>query len=557
MKDKPVARFVSSDLEKKLDSLNESKHAVIEGNMLGEHGMRLRAFSMKEDRIIGIRDLSGYASGQLADKLTIGESAKGDPYGLDALGKDLHVKAKSSVFEEIGGLIPAQNILSKRPETTEAERTRKDEYYASLLNLDDSEHKFVTPTKKVGDKSYDICFYTDPTTISPKNPNGVQFAYKDSEGQYFSNPEKSDTKLDPERLSGLQDVKVFADKKTGLPLIPDYDTAIHGSKKSSIDKEFDPDLGFMRPEEKVIIHKLQKETHNMIRHGADTENPVGYKFEMTKETPYTMYTPDGKIHSIDNEQSYVDFVNVHRDKGYDLVLNPRTGVELNKEGKYVLPPEDMRINYEQIDKDIAKLGAEGKNDQMKLAKKISNQDIAYKQLIAVVPEAAHAMEVEKAHQKGAEAPSFNAFKAKLDERKTLAKAELKSTMQSYSAEFGEPSPTEKQYQERKAKIAERGASKGVSEMAPVQKSEALPQEKTKGSSGPQMQGPGAREAAEIIRKGSVDKMRAVFERKDTPPSPALTTRSRSNIVAQQSSKNSDRSQALLHGRSEKRVEIER
>lgn len=524
MKDKAVGKFVSSSLEDKLDNLNRSKKAVIEGNMLGEHGMRLRAFSMKEDRIIGIRDLSGYASGQLADKVNIGAAGSGDPYSLDALGKDLHVKAKSSVFAEIGGLIPAQNILSKRPEGSDAERTKKDKYYASLLELPDSEHQFVIPTKKVDGQSYDICFYTDINAVSEKNPNGVQFAYRDPEGQYFANPEKDNTRLNPDELQGLQDVKVFADKRTGLPLIPDYDTAIHGSKKSSMDKEFDPDLGFMRPEERGLIEHLQKETHNMIRHGADTENPVGYKFEMTKETPYTMYTPDGKIHSIDNEKGYVDFVNDHRSKGYDLVLNPRTGVEM-KDGQYVLPPEDLRLNYEQIDKDIAKLRDEGKTDQMDSARKISNKEIAYKQLSAIVPEAAYEMVAEKAHQANQTVPSFSDFKLDFAKKKATMRGELKGDMEQYSGRYGEPSPTEAQYKQRSARIAEREAGIGRnSEVAAEGRGSAAP---VKGE---------AKEAARVIRRGSVGNMVAMFQKKDTKAVATSVVRSKKNMAAQQSSK---------------------
>ena len=180
MKEKPINKFTSSKLADKLNSLNRSKTAIVEGNMLGEHGMRLRSFAMKEDRIIGIRDLSGYASSQMADKVGIGTAGSGDPYSLDAFGKDIHVKAKSSVFAEIGGLIPAQNILSKKPETSAAERRKKDEYHTHLLDTPESEHIFVTPTKKVDGKSYDICFYEDRNAVSAKNPNGVQFAYKDS-----------------------------------------------------------------------------------------------------------------------------------------------------------------------------------------------------------------------------------------------------------------------------------------------------------------------------------------------------------------------------------------
>ena len=314
MSDKPLSERITTDFLTRVNKINEAKQDIYESNMLGEHGMRFRDMAMTKGIIVGVRDLSGFAGSQLADKLSIGEAGSPDPYGLEALGKDFHVKAKSSVFEEIGGLIPAQNILSKKPEATEEERLKKDQYFASLLDAPDSEHKFVTPTKNVNGKDYDICFFQNTNAVTAENPHGVKFAYRDSEGQVFADPRNPGTLIsDPMDLQGIRDVKVYADKSTGLPLIPDYDLAIIGSKKSSMDRIVDPDRGVMRPEELAIVEHLEKITHNMVRHAADTENPTGYKFEMSeKRLILCIHLMVERIKSVMNKAIWILLIQIER-----------------------------------------------------------------------------------------------------------------------------------------------------------------------------------------------------------------------------------------------------
>lgn len=439
---------VSDSFAKKLDALNLKKKAVVEGNLLGEHGYRLSQFAMQEDRIIGVRDLSTFAGSQMAEKIGIGAAGSSeDVYSLDAYGKDIAVKAKSSLFPEIGGLIPAKNILSKKPMADANEREKLDNYFEGLVKKDGSKHSLVVATKEIEGVKYDIEFKTDPSLVSEKNPNGVSFAYRDSEGNLFDL--NSEGKLqhieDPD--NNYEPVQVFADKETGRPLIPDYDTAIHGSKKSSITKVDHPEYGFVRPEEVAIIDKLQKETHNMIRHGADTENPYGHEFEMSEDTPYTLFTPDGKVHSIETPKQYIDFVNKCREEGYDLVLNPRTGVEMVN-GEYVLPDKDARLDYAEMDKKIASMPEE----MQKEARAIYDLDIQRKQVSAALPEAVYEMEKEKASKKG-ETVTMDEVKKKLDSIDKNLKESIKEKNAEFKKKYGVDSPTIEAYSERKSKLS--------------------------------------------------------------------------------------------------------
>ncbi len=495
-----------------LDNVMRNKRAIQESNALPEHYERLRMQAKLTGQEIIVRDLSQYAGKQLAENIQYDPStAEEDTHKLSAFGKDLHVKAKSSTLPELGGLIPAQNILSKRPAVSKDEREKIDEYFKKGVDAPDSEHKFVTPKKTVDGKEYDICFYSDPN-----KQNGVGFAYKDGNGKYFSEAGKAESLIKPETIPDVQDVKVFADKKSGQMLIPDYDLASLGSKKSSVEKEYHPDRGFFRPEEKQVIEGLEKTTHNMVRHGADTENPVGYKFEMSKETPYTAFTADGRVHSIDNEKSYVDFINQRRESGYNHVLNPRTGVEMGEDGKYSLPPVEARMDYEKIDKQITALRKDGKIEQADHARKISNKEIEHKQMQAALPEAVHAMEVEKAHQSGKTPPTFEAFNEKFSKRKDELKASLHADMQSYKDKFGEHSPTKAEADRSRESMRQSDtgitAIRSGSMKSIVQKLETT-KHATKENSEKNPSTPRTVSDSNLQRKGSVKEMRAFFEKK--------------------------------------------
>jgi len=456
MSDKPEPRTRRSslvggtDFGGRLIGLFHSKHAVIEGNMLGEHGMRIRQFAMHNDMVIAIRDLSSFAGSQLASRIQYSSPASGeltsrsksssfssddsgsassrDTHRLEGAGKDLHLKAKSSIYHEIGGLIPALNILSKKPAETPRERARIDGTFEEILREPDSPYATITPRKSVGKKSYDICFYQKP--VESVESTEVTFVYKDDSSKYYSIAGKPESLItDEEILSKIQEVKVFADKETNSPLIPDYDIAILGSKDSSIIKIQHEKYGIIRPEEEKIISELEIITHNMIRHGADSENPLGYKFEMTKETPYTIYTPDGNIRSIDNERSYVNLINEERGKGYNLVLNPRTGVEIVG-GKYVLPESSLRMDYKEIDSTISEIAD---HVQKKAAESIRDKEIEYKQLSAALPDA----------------------KRIIASKMESLQADYKSEMQRYSETYKVLSPTESAYVKKSHMVSER------------------------------------------------------------------------------------------------------
>jgi len=146
-----------------------SKRAIQQSNALPEHYERLRMQAKLSGQEIIVRDLSQYAGKQLAENVQYSMSdgtkmpdgKEKDTHSLDAFGKDLHVKAKSSTLPELGGLIPAQNILSKRPAATEKERQQLDDYFKKVVETSE-DHIFVTPKKSIDGKQYDICFYSDP-----------------------------------------------------------------------------------------------------------------------------------------------------------------------------------------------------------------------------------------------------------------------------------------------------------------------------------------------------------------------------------------------------------
>ena len=73
----------------------------------------------------------------------------------------------------------------------------------------------------------------------------------------------------------------------------------------------------------------------------------------------------------------------------------------------------------------------------------------------MVPEAAYEMAAEKAAKGGAPVPSLAEFKVALEKMQRKAKEYLKANLQKYSSTYGELSPTEAQYQRRKAVISQR------------------------------------------------------------------------------------------------------
>ncbi len=167
--------------------------------------------------------------------------------------------------------------------------------------------------------SYQCCEKTKPT----------QCEWRDSKGQKVI-----DAKL-LESFAAYVPVEIIAEERS---IIPDYDTAVVRTIGYDFPKEYDPagELGFVNQEDRNIFEYLKKATDGMVFHGADADNPVGFLFEMSEESPYTIFAPalpddetqDSKVHSSKDPVEFINLVNRYRKAGYNVILNPRTGVLL-------------------------------------------------------------------------------------------------------------------------------------------------------------------------------------------------------------------------------------
>lgn len=167
--------------------------------------------------------------------------------------------------------------------------------------------------------SYQCCEKANPT----------QCEWRDSKGQKVI-----DAKL-LESFAAYVPVEIIAEERS---IIPDYDTAVVRTIGYDFPKEYDPagELGFVNQEDRNIFEYLKKATDGMVFHGADADNPVGFLFEMSEESPYTTFAPalpddetsDAKVHSSKDPVEFINLVNRYRKAGYNVILNPRTGVLL-------------------------------------------------------------------------------------------------------------------------------------------------------------------------------------------------------------------------------------
>jgi hypothetical protein len=276
-------------------------------------------------------------------------------------GKDLHMKLKSSIIPEIGGYIPVKNRFAKK------EDLGADKKVEEILNADNSDYKTVSVTKVVTESNQDTSY----TLCYDANIRENIFYYRDEEnGKYYSamkNGDEVDT-----NGKRMEDVKVLADR-SGRILIPDYDLAIIGDTLGDDGGRLQnyaglhEDYGRIPLAHKDIIENLRDNvTDNMVRHGSDNFNPVSYKFEMSRESPYTCFLPNGDVGIAFNPQEYLDIINYWRDadknpmkQSYDLVLNPRLGVEVNPRGELYLP--EKKFNWEKLDSEMKNLESNVKN----------------------------------------------------------------------------------------------------------------------------------------------------------------------------------------------------
>ncbi|MBA4250081.1 MAG: hypothetical protein C0432_04010 [Candidatus Puniceispirillum sp.] len=202
-------------------------------------------------------------------------------------------------------------------------------------------YQLLSTHKKIGGKKCKICIHKNQfsavshLTVSD-HPDSIEVLYN-CEGVWFDKDEKP--VIDPAKIEEanhfFNPIEVIASVK---PIIPDYDTAVVRTKGYDFPKSYDPagKLGYVNQEDRILFEYLKDATDGMVFHGTDSDNPVGFLFEMSEDSPYTTFapalpgdeTPDSKVYSSKNPVEFIELVNRYRKAGYNLTLNPRTGVLL-------------------------------------------------------------------------------------------------------------------------------------------------------------------------------------------------------------------------------------
>lgn len=342
----------------KLTDILSKRRKIIEGHVMGEHAMEMLMFARQNNTVIAIRDLSPYADRRLAESLFDNfENERKRSY--KSTGKDITVKSKSAVDQEIAGYIPIKNLLSKKPARTELEREEIDGKLKQTLDQQDAKYKSIPVVISSNGTEYELYYYLD------NNEKGYSYCYKNlKDNRFIANLGGAD-EIDLQTKSP-EKVEVLGDLD-GNPIIPDYDLAFIGHKRHSDDFFQHTKFGNVRSDEISIISDLENLTDKMVRHGPDTQNPFGFEFEMSNITPYTIFTPQGEVFSADSPEKYIDQVNELRSRGYDINLNPRTGVIVNSEGEFELPSEELRENFSKINKENKEItNEEQRNDAIEI-----------------------------------------------------------------------------------------------------------------------------------------------------------------------------------------------
>jgi hypothetical protein len=314
-----------------------------------DHIERISNYSKKNNVLLAIRDLNP----AIPDKIS--EISK-DQY----VGKDLHVKFKSAMIPEIAGYIPVENRFSKKKDPL------ADAKMEAILLEENTNYKAVNVTKIVTENNEETNF----TLCYDSNKEENNFYYRnENNGKYYS-AIKDSQEIDASEMQ-IKEVKVLGDVK-GRVLIPDYDLAVIGNTVNNQGSDLQThamlhdDYGRVPTAHKDLIEDLQDNvTDQMVRHGSDNYNPVAYQFEMSQDAPYSCFLPNGDVQVASNPKEYLDIVNNWRDpernpmkQSYDLVLNPRLGVEVDAKGDFYLP--EKRFNWEELDNNIRKMEADVK-----------------------------------------------------------------------------------------------------------------------------------------------------------------------------------------------------
>lgn len=328
------------------------------------HLKNISNYSKEKDLVIIIRDLNPSIPAKIKE-------AEGR-----YVGKDLHMKAKSSMLPELAGYIPVENRFAKKLDNT------ADEKIKDILQNPRSSYQAI-PVVKVVNKDNSETKFTLCYDISKKEN---VFYYKNNEINKYYSTLDSQNEIHNINPSDLKAVEVLGDKKGNI-IIPDYDLAILGNDTENFQThtELDDDLGRIPTKSRKSLEDLKLSSDNMILHGSDNYNPISYKLEMSPESPYTCFLPDGTIKIANNPEEYLNIINQWRrkdknpnQKSYDLILNPKLGVEVSKNGNIYFP--ENRFDWESLDNDLSKLkSAITDTDNVKKEFRLHNKDVTEKQ----------------------------------------------------------------------------------------------------------------------------------------------------------------------------------
>lgn len=309
--------------------------------------------------------------------------------GIDgALQDDVRKTAETSLYKNTVKL--NYSLLS----TYKMLHEKKCKVYMSQEDLLKLRQNDTANNLKVNNVSYQCCDKLDP----------LQCEWRDNRGEKVLEPKQL------EAFSAYVPVKVIVEEKS---IIPDYDTSVVRSKGYDFPKNYDPqgELGFVNQEDRYMFEYLKRATEGMVFHGADADNPVGFLFEMSAESPYTTFapalpgdeTPDAKVYSSKDPVEFINLVNRYRKAGYNVILNPRTGVLLRYDDtskKFMYDPGVMLAGANKPDEkhwyasanrsEVVNFGAietgikHASDDDQKSIKSFLNSIYSLQKLIAIV-----------------------------------------------------------------------------------------------------------------------------------------------------------------------------
>lgn len=294
----------------------------------------------------------------------------------DTTGKRKTTQRKSSIGSKglhtddpLNGLIPVDQSLSKLSprELVQLEHTNP-----SLYVSDPSEAR-IPLTKVRRGKSLEYFYIpldlnsgkADFIYPNPDSPPGTpKFLYEKNgkEDNYdVADPYKALVK--PLFVMGIKE-----DGKT-LKYVADYDPLFNATKNFAQPHQYIPelahDLGNVTEMQVPLVIAMKTATNGATNHGADSDNPLSFRSTIEKDLAQgmVMFKPDGHIDVLKTEAELVASINTDLAKGYTTFPNPRWGYAL-KEGKFVIPADKQRVDWETIHTQISDLKETAEKSQL-------------------------------------------------------------------------------------------------------------------------------------------------------------------------------------------------